>query len=73
MVVNSRTYIVHAADAEQEDVLEAFLRALKIKFEATGVRTYNKDFVSMVLQADDSIKKGKGRKVTSQEFDNLWK
>ena len=73
MVVSERTFIVQAVDAEQEDVLTAFFNALKIKFEVTGERPYNKEFVDMVLQAEDSIKKGKGKKVSSEEFDNLWK
>ena len=30
------------------------------------------DFVNMVLQAEDGIKNGKGKKVSSEEFDNLW-
>ena len=73
MIVNAQTFIVHAADADQVDVLNAFFKALKIKFEVTGDKPYNKDFVNMVLQAEDSIKKGKGKKVSSEEFDNLWK
>ena len=73
MVVNTRTYIVHAVDAEQEDVLEAFFNALKIRFEVPYEKPYNKDFVNMVLQAEDGIKNGKGKKVSSEEFDNLWK
>ena len=73
MVVNARTFIVQAIDAEQEDVIKAFFNALKIKFEVTGERPYNKEFVNMVLQAEDGIKKGKGKRVSSEEFDNLWK
>ena len=72
-MVNARTFIVHAVNVEQEDVLKAFFSALKINFEVTGEKPYNKDFVNMVLQAEDSIKKGKGKKVSSEEFDNLWK
>jgi len=73
MVVNARTFIVQAVDAEQEDVIKAFFSALKIKFEVTGEKPYNKEFVNMVLQAEDGIKKGRGKRVSSEEFDNLWK
>ena len=73
MVVNARTIIVHAIDAEQEDILKAFFNALKIKFEVAEGKSYNKNFVEMVLQAEDGIRKGKGKKVSSEEFDNLWK
>ena len=73
MVADTRTYIIHAVSIEQENVLNTLLNALKIKFEVTAEKTYNKDFVSMVMQAEDGIKKGKGKKVSSEEFDNLWK
>ena len=73
MVVNARTFIVHAVNNEQEDVLKAFFSALKIKFEVSGEKPYNKEFVDMVLQAEDGIKKGKGKKISSEEFDNLWR
>jgi hypothetical protein len=73
MVVNERTFIVHSVNAEQENVLKAFFKALKINFEEKSESPYNKDFVDMVLQAEDGIKKGKGKKVSSEEFDNLWK
>jgi hypothetical protein len=64
---------VQAVNAEQENVLKAFFNALKIKFEVKGERPYDKDFVDMVLQAEDGIINGKGKKVSSEEFDNLWK
>jgi len=73
MVGNSRTYIVHAVDAEQENVLRAFFNALKIKFEVPCEKPYNHDFVNMILQADKGIKDGKGKRVSSEEFDNIWK
>ena len=73
MAANARTFIVHSMDAEQEDVLKAFFSALKIRFEVSGERPYDKDFVGMVLQAEDGIKKGKGRKISPKEFDNLWR
>jgi len=72
MVVNARTFIVHAINAEQEDVLKDFFNERKINFEMKAESPYNKDFVDMVLQAEDSIKKGKGKKISSEEFDNLW-
>jgi hypothetical protein len=58
---------------DQENVLKAFFETFKIKFEVTKEKPYNKEFVNMVLQADDSIKKGKGKKISSEEFDNLWR
>ena len=66
-------FIAHPINIEQENVLKGLFKALKIKFEVTKEAAYNKDFVNMVLQAEESIKYGKGKKVTSEEFDNLWK
>ena len=43
------------------------------KFEVAKEAPYDRDFVNMVLQAEESIKQGKGKKVTSEEFDDLWK
>jgi len=67
------TLIVHPLDINQENVLRAFFETFKIKFEVTKEKPYNQDFVNMVLQAENGIKQGKGKKVTSEEFDNLWK
>ena len=66
--------IAHPVTGEQEDALKAFMQALRIRFETTTSKSpYNKEFVDMVLQAEDGIKKGKGKSVSSEEFDNLWK
>ena len=67
------TLIVHPLDINQENVLRAFFETFKIRFEVTKEKPYNQDFVNMVLQAENAIKQGKGKKVTSEEFDNLWK
>ena len=67
------TFIVHPMDLEQENVLKTLFKALKIQFEVTKNSPYNKEFVDMVLQAENNIKQGKGKKVSSEEFDNLWK
>ena len=66
-------FIARPVNMEQENVLKVLFKALKIKFEVTKEVPYDADFVNMVLQAEESIKQGKGKKVTSEEFDNLWK
>ena len=67
------TFIVHTVDTQQKSLLKAFCKAMKIKFEMTGKSPYDRDFTDMVLEAEDSIRKGGGKKVSSEEFDNLWK
>lgn len=68
------TLIAHPNSTEQLAVVKAFFKALKIKFEVTTNEiAYNETFVNMVLEAEKEIDTGKGFKVTSEEFDNLWK
>ena len=67
-------FIAHPTNNEQVNALKAFLKALKIKFEIKNAEEpYNTDFVNMVLDAEKEIKDGKVTKLTSEEFDNLWK
>jgi hypothetical protein len=63
----------HTEDPSQIEAVKAVMKALKIKFEISKEKPYNPEFVNMVLEAEKEIKQGKGLKVTSQEFDNLWK
>ena len=65
---NSDIIIVHP----NEDKLEA-LKALKIKFEIVTNKPYNDDFVNTILQGDKDIKNGKGKKITLDRIDDLWK
>ncbi|MFW5725413.1 MAG: DUF2683 family protein [Bacteroidota bacterium] len=57
----------------QIEALKAFLKALNIEFELDKESSYNEDFVSMVKEAEQDIKDGKGKNITSDEFDDLWK
>jgi hypothetical protein len=63
----------HTQDPSQIEAVKAFMKALKIKFEISKEKPYNPEFVNMVLEAEKEIKQGKGLKVTSKEFDSLWK
>ncbi len=66
-------FTVHVQTPEQESALKAFVKALKMKFEVSKEKPYNPEFVNKILDAEKEIKHGKGLKVTSQEFDSLWK
>lgn len=65
----------HTNDASQIEALKAFMKALKIKFELSKEEPspYNPDFVKKIQQGDEDLKSGKGRTVTLEELDNLWK
>jgi hypothetical protein len=65
--------IAYTEDSSQIEAIKAVMKALKIKFEVSKEKPYNTDFVNMVLDAEKEIKNGKGLKVTSKGFDNLWK
>jgi hypothetical protein len=60
-------------DKDQIDALKAFLKALKIKFVVGSDKSYDKKFVEMIQQGDKDKKKGKGKKMSKKDLDNLWK
>jgi len=68
------TIKAHTIDASQIEALKAFMKALKIKFELSKEQsTYSPEFVRKIQQGDDDLQQGKGRKITIDEFDSLWK
>jgi hypothetical protein len=68
--INIKAY---TADATQIDAIKAFMKALKIKFELSKGTEYKAEFVEKVLQGDKDFAEGKGRKVSLDELNNLWK
>jgi len=66
-------YIAHPANSEQVTALEAFMKALKIKFEVRIDSPYDPAFVDKILQGETDFEAGKGRKVTLDELNKLWK
>ncbi len=61
-------------DSSQIEALKAVMKALKIKFEVTKESNpYNPEFVEKIKQGDEDIKNGKGKVVTLEELDQLWK
>lgn len=64
----------HTNDASQIEAIKAFMKALKIKFELSKEQSpYNSEFVKKIQQGDEDLKNGKGRTVTLEELDSLWK
>jgi hypothetical protein len=69
----SDTLIVHPSE-DNFQALVAFMKALKIKFEVPKTKSpYNKEFVAMIKQGDQDLKNGKGKKISMDELDQLWK
>ncbi|MBW8332499.1 MAG: hypothetical protein K0M40_10800 [Prolixibacteraceae bacterium] len=63
------TLIVQPDSKEKSDAIKAFMKALKISFEATQ-SPYNPDFVAKIKQGEEDIKAGNTRKIT---LDDVWK
>ena len=62
--MNSSDIIIVHPSEDKIEALKAFLKALKIKFEIATSKPYNDDFVNDILQGDEDIKNGKGKKIT---------
>ena len=71
--MESINFTAYTEDLKQIEAIKAFMKALKIKFEVSNEKPYDAEFVNKILEADQEIKEGKGLKVTSEEFDDLWK
>jgi len=71
--MSSINITIHPEDASQVEAIKAFMIALKIRFEVSNNQQYDPEFVNMVLKAEQEIRQGKGLKVTSDGFDDLWK
>ena len=63
----------HPKNDAQIEAIKTALKGLKIKFEILEEQQYDPEFVKNILQAEQEIQQGKGLKVTSEEFDKLWK
>ena len=64
-------FIAHPANNEQITALEAFMKALKIKFEVSKTESdYNPEFVAKI---ENSRKQALEGKVVKIELDDIWK
>lgn len=62
--------IFHPTNQEELEALKAFAKALKIKFEVTKKKAYNKEFVDKILESKKQVKEGKYKKIKTED---LWK
>ncbi len=65
----------YSEDTSQVEAIKAFMKALKIKFKLSKeeIKPYNPEFVKKIKQGDEDLKNGKGRTVTLEVLDGLWK
>ncbi len=67
------TITLHPETPEQEKALKAMAKALKIKFEVDEEEPYDPEFVTKIKKARQQVKEGKGRKISMEELNELWK
>ena len=61
-------------DASQIEAIKAFMKALKINFELEREKSlYRPEFVEKIRQGDEDIKHGRGKRVTLEELDAVWR
>ena len=71
--MKNQNIIVHPANEQEMKVIQAFFKALKIKFEVSKESTYNPEFVEKVLQGKKDIEQGKGIALSVEELNDLCK
>jgi hypothetical protein len=67
------TLIVQPKSKKQLSAIKAFLKALDVSFKNIEEGTYDQAFVEKILQGDEDFKAGKGKKMTIDELNSLWK
>jgi hypothetical protein len=65
--------IVHPDSEDKFEALKAFMKAFKIKFEITKEKPYDPKFVAKIEKSQQDYKNGKGKKITLDELNSLWK
>ena len=69
MPTTENLFIAHPTTPEQVNVLKAFVKALKIKFEITPVeKPYNPEFVAKIKESQQQFKEGKFTSVKVEDF-----
>ena len=63
----------HTQDTSQIEAIKAVMKAFKIKFEIAKEKPYNPDYDTKIEHGDLDKKDGKGKKVSIEELNSLWK
>ena len=64
-------FIAHPKTAEQVNALQAFMQALKIKFEVSREESYNPEFVEKVLESRQQARDGKVTRVKKENLNEF--
>ena len=63
----------YTEDISQVEAIKAMMKAFKIKFEMVKSKPYDSEFVKKIQQGDEDFNAGKGRTITLEELNSLWK
>ena len=63
----------YPSDMSQIVAIKAVMKALKIKFEVSKEKPYNPKFVAKIQRSRQDYKDGKGKVMTMDELNALWK
>jgi hypothetical protein len=64
-------FIAHPQTAEQVNALQAFMQALKIKFEITKEESYSPEFVAKVEESRREYKNGEFISIEKNDIKNF--
>jgi len=67
------TLIIQPKNKKQLSAIKAVLKALDVSFKKAEDSPYDQAFVEKILQGDADFKAGKGKKMTIDELNDLWK
>jgi len=72
MSINFTAYL---EDPSQLEAIKTFMKSQKIRYEVSGnvESYYDINFINKIKQGDEDLDNGKGKKVTLEELDQLWK
>lgn len=63
----------YPSDMSQIVAIKAVMKALKIKFEVSKEKPYNPEFIAKIQKGRQDYKDGKGKVMTMDELNALWK
>lgn len=66
--MKNQNIIVHPANEQEMSVIQAFFKALKIKFEVSNESPYDPDFVAKIQESKQQVEEGR---ITRVEKENL--
>ena len=69
--MEQQAIIVHPANEQELNVIKAFFKALKIKFEVSEEVPYNPEFVEKVIQGKKDIEEGRFTDVKPENLKNF--